>query len=233
MSDRKSNFGSLRPRHTSATRWVGLLIYGAALAVALFSDPYVAAMTVRANEKIRGDLRREMEFIQQFGAITSAVLIAAVVWTIDPANRRRLPAAVLGCAASALSVFILKCLIGRPRPRLGQPWKFVPPWETYLLDGWTTPRHAWQFWERGMSVLWSMPSGHTAAAFALARVLTNLYPQLRAIVVTLAVLVAICRVVLGAHYPSDVIVGAGLGWVIAGTVQRFAHRRLNPADLIH
>jgi membrane-associated phospholipid phosphatase len=174
-------------------------------------------MLQRVQTEIGGDLRREMEFVQQFGAITSAVLITWTVWLLDPGARRKLGAAAIGCLASALCVFILKIIIGRPRPRLEDPWSIVTPWETYRWSRNDTPvtRYAWEFWERGTHDIWSMPSAHTASAFALAGVLALLYPRLRPLALTLGCIVATCRVVLGAHYITDVIIGGAIGWTVA------------------
>jgi membrane-associated phospholipid phosphatase len=49
----------------------------------------------------------------------------------------------------------------------------------------------------------------------LAVFLMRMYPKLQPLVVSLAVVVAIARVVLFAHYPSDVIGGATVGWAVA------------------
>lgn len=63
----------------------------------------------------------------------------------------------------------------------------------------------------------SMPSGHSAAWAALAAVLaTAWWPQARGravAVVVLAVFGGVARMAVGAHWPSDVLVGAGLGLV--------------------
>ncbi len=63
----------------------------------------------------------------------------------------------------------------------------------------------------------SMPSGHTLAAVALAALwsLAASPRWQRALLTTLALLVALSRVVVGAHWPSDVLVGAALGVVTA------------------
>jgi undecaprenyl-diphosphatase len=61
----------------------------------------------------------------------------------------------------------------------------------------------------------SFPSGHSTAAFCSAAVLSSALPELSGGFYSLATLVAISRVYLGMHYPSDVLIGALLG---AGTV---------------
>lgn len=61
----------------------------------------------------------------------------------------------------------------------------------------------------------SFPSGEAATAFALARVLSRLFPRRRRAFLIGAGLAAGARLVNGAHYLSDVIAGALLGVVAA------------------
>ncbi len=61
----------------------------------------------------------------------------------------------------------------------------------------------------------SFPSGHTLHAVCFAVVAIQAFPVLAWVLVPLAVLIALSRVVLGLHYPSDVIAGALLGEGIA------------------
>ncbi len=70
----------------------------------------------------------------------------------------------------------------------------------------------------------SMPSGHSATAWAVA-VLLVLHEEGRATVWrhlwwVLAALQALSRVVVGAHWPSDVLVGSGLGLLLAPVAWR-------------
>ena len=61
----------------------------------------------------------------------------------------------------------------------------------------------------------SFPSGHTLHAVAFSMVALAYYPELSMVILPFAVLVAMSRVVLGLHYPSDVLAGATIGALIA------------------
>ncbi len=61
----------------------------------------------------------------------------------------------------------------------------------------------------------SFPSGHTLHAVAFALVAASYYPALAGPLAAFTLLVAASRVVLGLHYPSDVLAGAALGAGIA------------------
>lgn len=68
----------------------------------------------------------------------------------------------------------------------------------------------------------SFPSGHTLHAVVFSAVALGYYPQLAIILIPFTVLVALSRVVLGLHYPSDVLAGALIGAAIAGLSFVFA-----------
>jgi undecaprenyl-diphosphatase len=59
----------------------------------------------------------------------------------------------------------------------------------------------------------SFPSGHTAAVFALACLVRKEFPALVPLFWVMAVLVGISRIYVGGHFLSDVIAGAGLGYI--------------------
>lgn len=63
--------------------------------------------------------------------------------------------------------------------------------------------------------LYSFPSGHTMNAVNFAVLFSVFYPPLLWLVVPFAMLVALSRVILGMHYPTDVLVGATLGFAIS------------------
>lgn len=103
----------------------------------------------------------------------------------------------LGTSVSAVVVYGVKLLLGRVRPVVG---------------------------ELG-AVCCSFPSGHSAgSAFVFMMLAVLLFerrerwrPWAEGIAVGLAVVVASTRVVLGVHWPTDVVSGLGLGWGLAGS----------------
>ena len=62
----------------------------------------------------------------------------------------------------------------------------------------------------------SFPSGHTLHAVAFSIVAVSYYPPLLAPLAGFTLLTAASRVVLGLHYPSDVLAGAAIGALVAG-----------------
>jgi undecaprenyl-diphosphatase len=62
---------------------------------------------------------------------------------------------------------------------------------------------------------YSFPSGHTLHAVSFAWQATAHFPELGWVLVPLAGLIAASRVVLGLHYPSDVLAGAAIGAALA------------------
>ena len=96
-----------------------------------------------------------------------------------------------------LSDYVLKPLIGRPRPFVASP--------TVSVIG-HRPGDA------------SFPSGHATAAFTSAFVLAHAAPTLSLAWWVSALAVAYSRVYLGVHYPLDVLAGAAIGSAVAALV---------------
>lgn len=103
---------------------------------------------------------------------------------------------VLGCV-NLLIYTILKRHFARPRPYVGCPEV--------------------QACARALDEF-SFPSGHVLHAVGFSTLLVAYFPALAWVVWPFTLLVALSRVVLGLHYPSDVAVGALLGWLIAQAV---------------
>lgn len=61
----------------------------------------------------------------------------------------------------------------------------------------------------------SFPSGHTLQAVAFTLVAVSWFPVLGWVLFPFTALVALSRVVLGLHYPSDVLAAIGLGTLLA------------------
>src|SRR5579871_6264259 len=61
----------------------------------------------------------------------------------------------------------------------------------------------------------SFPSGHTITAFAVVVSISHYYPDLTPALYFCAISVAASRVILGMHFLSDVVAGAGIGSVLA------------------
>jgi undecaprenyl-diphosphatase len=62
---------------------------------------------------------------------------------------------------------------------------------------------------------YSFPSGHTLHAVCFTAIAVQHFPELGWVLVPFAALVAASRVVLGLHYPTDVLAGAALGASLA------------------
>lgn len=173
--------------------------------------------------KVGGDVKRELELLQQFGDLATTVLAMVVVLLLDPGSKleksRRLFDWALAFGLVTGVAHLLKVFIGRPRPVFNDPAYAAGPIGRYplqLKDGSVGLIRSWDYSSGVTSDLWSMPSSHAAAAACMGTVLALFYPKLRWLCVGLVALTCLARVLLRAHYPSDVLVGCGVGWWIAG-----------------
>lgn len=132
-------------------------------------------------------------------------LMLLAPWLAQRASSRKLRAGFFVLGQHALLFFLaivgsgllstlLKRLIGRARPRLADVMGALH------FDPATAK-----------SALASFPSGHTTTAFAVAIFLSVVWSRWRVLFVLLAVMVALSRLIVGAHHLSDVLGGAWLG----------------------
>lgn len=118
---------------------------------------------------------------------------------------------VLAMAAAGLTVDLLKFVAGRHRPSM------------YFIAG-----------DYGLTFFadsarqWSFPSGHAANAAVLATVLWYALPAGRVWWIVLAAILASSRVVVGAHFASDVIAGAYTGVLLTSSLRGWFPAALPP-----
>ena len=116
------------------------------------------------------------------GRIASLVLASLAV---------RLGYLFFAIAVPGLFVTIVKRLIGRVRPSDVGPFAYVP----------------WS-WRNEYA---SLPSGHSTTAFAAAVAIAALWPKARIPMLIYAAIIALSRVIITAHFVSDVVAAAFVG----------------------
>lgn len=127
------------------------------------------------------------------GLVWYLLMLALLLAGGEAGQRAVLQMALLGIA-SLVAYKVLKRLSRRPRPlRVEQALRTrVAPLDEF-----------------------SFPSGHTLHAVGFTLVLTQHYPESALLLWPLTASIAASRVVLGLHYPSDVLAAIGLGWAFA------------------
>lgn len=197
------------------TIWTAVGILAAALCF-VFLD----AWAIIGLRDVPDETRRLFRPLSDLGRaewiIALSVMVGVFYWVArrGAATMRRSAAYRLGAQSAAyliaavaiggLSATLLKNMIGRARPRgfdIFGPDSFTP----FAFDS----AHA------------SLPSGHAATIFALATALAFLRPGLKWVFYGLAGLIASTRVVVGAHYPADVVAGALVATVAVYGLTRF------------
>jgi undecaprenyl-diphosphatase len=134
------------------------------------------------------------------------IFAVAVILIIFAGKKDRSPAGILllaGLTVNYYAVYFLKNWVARPRP-------FMTLANVYLAGA--------------AEKSYSFPSGHAAAAFMAAVVLSKYFKR-PFIFFGLAALVAASRVCIGVHYPTDVLSGAALGSLIGYALARIGGQK--------
>lgn len=137
------------------------------------------------EEKSPGFLNEIFLVFTAFGSAHFSIILAGLLWELGSPRFGLLVIATTGLTWTAVN--IMKYFIGRPRPGNS-------------LTSLTRTS--------------SFPSGHSANAFALAVILTEQISSLFFLPLLIASSVAISRVILRNHYPSDVLAGSMIGVLI-------------------
>jgi membrane-associated phospholipid phosphatase len=170
------------------------------------------------------DVRRVFRWITRWGE-SDWVLIPTfagwlIAWLLSIVTRDKLKAALGEFAALSGFIFagvgfpglisaILKRVFGRGRP---ETWTAEAP---IAFRPFSWGNYDWQ----------SFPSGHATTSFALAAVIALLWPRAFWVAIVLAATIAISRIILGQHYPTDITAGAVLGVLGAYAVRAFFVQR--------
>lgn len=115
---------------------------------------------------------------------------------------------LISIGGSGLFVDVLKVILGRTRPKL-----LFTQGTDYFSGLAFRADH------------WSFPSGHTTTIAAVMTALWLLWPRHVLLYIVIAVIVAASRLVIGAHYLSDDIIGGFVGVLSTRVIWFYAQRR--------
>jgi len=201
----RSNHGT-EPRRSTRHQWVrGALLFLTAVVVAHLLDPLVFryVRVENVNNEDWGRMLRVMGFVPLWLAAGAAlVLQQRTPWRRIPRSDGGL--VVSGALLGAIAAELLKLVVRRRRPgELGE----------YVFRSFSDR----PFSTGGLG----LPSSHALVAFGAAAVLSRLFPRARIVWWTLAWGCAFTRVATGAHFLSDVVVAACVGWLVGALVWRW------------
>lgn len=184
------------------TRHNRYIVIGSALLTILLTISY--ALIDRQLTLFCQDLNPELvqvfQWITKLGKSTWYLVGFAVLFVFFKYYRRRPIAAnralflFAAVAVSGLTTDLIKPLVGRLRPKL--------LFEANLF-GFEPFRIGYEYN--------SFPSGHATTVFALAASLALVYPRWRLPLFGFAAVIGLSRIIVGAHYLSDVMAGAYVG----------------------
>ena len=191
---------------TSTAAWIiGGLLLGA-IGSFYFVDEASAAWMRR--DFLPGDAKAVFEYISIFGHGTGCLIAVLLIFALDPVRRSGIKFVLGASILTGVIATVMKVMIHRNRP--------------YYLVAETGDQSLSEAVFNNATQ--SFPSGHTAAAFALAVALSVLYPRGAKVFFAFAVVTGLQRVFAQAHYPSDVFAGALIGLVTSWCVLKLAQR---------
>jgi len=126
--------------------------------------------------------------------------------------QRILLSAMIASTLAGMAVNASRLTTGRTRPRANAE------------QGWYGPNHGGK-WLVGEADFNSFPSGHTATAVGFAGVILFSAPLWGVVAMVGAGGIALARILLGAHHPSDVVTATLLSLAVAWLVWEYLGRR--------
>lgn len=181
---------------------------------ALLSRFDVAIISAADPEHWPGDVKRMFQLSEIFAHGFGVALVVFAVWNLSPERRRYIPRLISCVAFPPITAHIIKLLVARHRPTTYLDEDLVPQWPESADPSWLGA---------GMEVAWnthystqSFPSAHAAIVCGLAIGMSYIFPRGRNLFLVVAIIAAVQRVIFFAHWPSDVAVGASLGFLISG-----------------
>lgn len=198
---------SLREEAGTRSAWMALAVTLVATALAMLVDKAAFDLlnAPRVYDSDLGKLLRVMGFSGTW------ILLAVAVGLHEGTDPTRRAAATRRAwllfwsptLAGALAE-LLKVLVRRERPAVHDGLYGFRPWDERTWSG------------GGLA----FPSSHTAVAFGAAAMLARLFPRARWVGFALAAGCGVTRVLHRAHFVSDVVFAAGLGWLVSWALWR-------------
>jgi membrane-associated phospholipid phosphatase len=191
--------------------WLACVVAGIVSTVLVLFGLDASLQPLLAGGELPGDLRRAIMLSEAFAHGSGVIVILLVLLSVQP-DRWRRTAVVAACAlGSGVAADLVKTIVHRLRPT-AMPAEISDPWGSFVGVGFSTVTETWA---ENSHQLQSFPSAHTATAVGLAIGLSWCYGRGWIAFALLAVLAGTQRIVVGAHWPSDVLAGATLAIIVA------------------
>ena len=211
-----TNIASVPVGHASPSRgWFTKLtrVFLLAALMAGVACPIVMPFDRSASDFLRqfelpGDLQKAITLSEAFAHGFGVTFILLSVFVVAVHRRRAVWVAILITALSGITANALKATIVRVRPHAEGLQVIGHNAETCKTSE-AVERSFWDSRQR------SFPSGHAATAWGLAIGLSLVFLRGRWIFGMLAVLASVQRIESGSHYPSDVLAGMAIAFIIA------------------